>query len=870
MMGNAWYGFSNELLNLLLQTYQVSTGVTEVISCAFSIWGDVGMGERMGSAAVLARMGIYPIPKEYGVEHFMQLIERDPGEKHMIVASRLGGLTTLRRQPIARPRNDRYLEEVLFSEKGVELEAKAQLTLDRDPYLRDHVFKGTHLFPTVFGVEAMVQAAMAVTGIHNLDHLRLENVQLKYPIVVEPDGATEIRIRAVVEERSTANEAFRVNVGITSDQTGFSKNHFEATIVLPHQKEMEHYGGTIGNTMLDIIPEEDLYGHMLFQGRAFQRIRRIRSLDETMCVMDSAMDAVGPVPGHSGQPWMTGDPYFRDTLLQSVQLIITDTILLPVEIDRWDIVLKPHERSMVTVVTNIVQRDEDTATAGVLAVNSGNQVIERLQGYKTKAVEKIKDNLRIYDLIAPDDRDEARLNNTLQYYSALLGTAAPIIALRNQSGLHKMGTAERHAVERTLFAKSYRVLTSVNDALPGDVQLAWTEQGKPVVTGSADLEVSFSHDERVVLCALGRVGLGCDIETITHRSEPEWKELLGMAREPLFNEVALFESSLDRVGTRIWCALEALRKATNMTEITLVFKEQKEECVVFTGGDVVVLTFPVTLVRGRERIVAFAQGRDVTQDQEILTAEDARDRKESAPGGSLVEGGPQGQKVFTYQFPLSLRDNATVGGGVHFANYFHWLGKVREMTLTPINQYIADLFFNGQFMVTNFSETDITRHVRNYETMDCRVWIHDIFGINNSSLILHFEWSKILQDGTIIPVAYSRHQVSWVNVIGHGVVKPIACPDHFMNFLQTHDMVPRETTGYSSFRMPNAGKISAKGLGNIYYDGDILGDQDLLEESVFDTAMEHSNLAQNIYFSNYYTWQGHLIDRYLYKIAPEQ
>jgi len=218
---------------------------------------------------------------------------------------------------------------------------------------------------------------------------------------------------------------------------------------------------------------------------------------------------------------------------------------------------------------------------------------------------------------------------------------------------------------------------------------------------------------------------------------------------------------------------------------------------------------------------------------------------------------------------LGLRDSATVSGGVHFANYFHWLGKVREMTLAPISRQIADEFFNGQFMVSNYTKTEITRHVRNHEIIHARAWIHKMFGTHDSSLILHFEWSKLSGEGTLIPVAFSSHQVSWVRVIGHGIVEPIAGPKFFMEFLRKNDMLPKKDGIEFDDDSPNSGKISIPQLGKILYEGDILGEINILEEAVFDTSMEHSNLAQNIYFSNYFTWQGYLRDRYLFNLAPE-
>ncbi len=58
---------------------------------------------------------------------------------------------------------------------------QAHLSLEADPYLKDHVFNGSYLFPTVFGLEAMAQAVAHVTGQQDFSRVRIENIQLKRP-----------------------------------------------------------------------------------------------------------------------------------------------------------------------------------------------------------------------------------------------------------------------------------------------------------------------------------------------------------------------------------------------------------------------------------------------------------------------------------------------------------------------------------------------------------------------------------------------------------------------------------------------------------------------------------------------------------------
>jgi enediyne polyketide synthase len=850
MAGNAWYGFSNEVLNLLLQQFKSDTG-TEVITPAFSVWDEVGMGARMGSVAFLSKMGILPVPREKGVERFMQLMESEAGEEQIIVSGRLGGLNTIARPQVSKPQASRYLEEVLYFEKGIEIETKVSLTLDRDPYLKDHVFRGSHLFPTVFGMEAMAQAVSAVTGTDYISRLQAEDIQLTLPITVESDNPTEIHIRALVEDTDSAEGKIRVKAGITVDQTGFSKNHFEAIFVI-NQKSAEQYAGKLPDTRLDIVPGEDLYGHMLFQGSTFQRIKSIRSLDDRQCVFDSEA-----APSAS---FITDDPYFRDTLLQSVQIILPDLIALPVGIGKWEIFPGHCGKGIHGVVLDLVERDDETITTDVTAVDPEGRVVERLHGYKVKVIGRVDDAPGTGDLKDPDNRDELELDKLLQYYSRKTGKAAPAVSVLNLSGLHGMKKEERHAEEKKLFGKVCRKLKAAGENIvPGEASIAWTREGKPFVEGSASVGVSFSHDDRVCLCAAGRGAQGCDIETLTGRSAGEWRDLLGEARTPLFETVAGLDESADRAGSRIWGALEALRKATEMDGEDLRFDGRIEDCMVFKGGGLTILTFPVQMLRGRERMVA------VVATQTEIAVEDVPEA-----GGDAVmseDTAPQGQKVLSFKFPLVLKDSSTISGGVYFASYFNWLGKVRETALKPIGRYIADEFHNGHFMVTNFTETEISGRIGNHETVDARVWIEKAFG---SSLVLHFDWGKAAPGGAVKRMASSRQGVSWIRVVGHGIVAPVPSPEFFTDFLRDENLLPEEVSA-DSIEEPAIGRGDYDGgYGKVLYEADILGeDKGVLEESVINTTMEHSNLAQNIYFANYFRWQGHLRDRYLFNLSPE-
>jgi enediyne polyketide synthase len=98
------------------------------------------------------------------------------------------------------------------------------------------------------------------------------------------------------------------------------------------------------------------------------------------------------------------------------------------------------------------------------------------------------------------------------------------------------------------------------------------------------MEVSLSHDNRICLCVAGEGPQGCDIEPVVHRTREDWMALLGSSREPLMLKLLEAAESVDRAGTRIWTAIEALRKATNADDINLAISRHEDSSVLFHGG----------------------------------------------------------------------------------------------------------------------------------------------------------------------------------------------------------------------------------------------------------------------------------------------
>jgi hypothetical protein len=413
------------------------------------------------------------------VRRFLQLIEHDPGEHQVIVAARLA-LDTWRPEELPLPPASRFLESLVNVEPGVEVLCRVHLSLERDLYVEDHVYEGSYLFPTVFGLEAMAQAVSYATGEGEFGALRLEDIRLERPIVVDPEKGVDIEIQAEVFEKDSEDAVRRVRAGIRTEQTGFATDHFSATFVLHPNSDAPKECVEVAETPLDIQPRQDLYGGVLFQGPRFQRLQQIYTLDATRCVFRTEIQE--PLAGKesfsddTSQIVLLGDPFFRDALLQVAQLCVTPDICLPVFIDSIEL-FRPHRDASGSHIGVLVihGQDEQQYNCTVFAVDEDGRVVERLNGYRAQIVKRLSDGPTAEELADPSQRDEQKLQSELVRRAEALSVTIPHVALTYLPGLHTLSREERHQHELPILRRA------VSQIIDDTVQVRWLGSGKPVI-----------------------------------------------------------------------------------------------------------------------------------------------------------------------------------------------------------------------------------------------------------------------------------------------------------------------------------------------------------------------------------------------------
>ncbi|RSM56197.1 erythronolide synthase [Amycolatopsis sp. WAC 01376] len=574
LRGEAHYATANDWLTGLALDFGREHPQVRVLALEWSVWSGGGMGEKLGVIEALKRDGIAPISVDDGIEAFRRLLVDPVPRSALVVTGRAGGLPTLGFEQ-AEPPLRRFTDRVLVHYPTVELVTEATLGPDSDPYLDDHLLDGNRLFPAVLGMEAMTQVAAALTG--SAGPPCLEDVEFVRPIVVGTSGTTTVRIAALARDSST------VDVSIRSEDTGFKTDHFRARLRFPRPDLPRVRGEETGLPPVPVDPA-DLYGGVLFQGERFRRLTRYRKVAARHAVAEVA---AGQVSNWFGsflpQELVLADPGTRDVMMHAIQCCVPDATLLPQGIDRlWLSTRGAQESGHVVLDARERSQDGDTYAYDLDVYGETGVLVERWVGLRLRAVRR-GDGARpwVPSLLGP------YLERSVE---RLLGPGRVIVVEPDDGSGDDSVTARR---ARTTLAASR--------ALGHEVEVTHRPDGKPEVLGTG---LSASHGAGLTLVVTGAPRLGCDVQQVAERSEQEWANLLGDGLLELGRRLASEGGeSAGVAGTRLWSALECLRKAGMTTSELVVDAVHADGWTTLSAGDVRIATWVTEVAGARERAV---------------------------------------------------------------------------------------------------------------------------------------------------------------------------------------------------------------------------------------------------------------------------
>ncbi|HEY3956717.1 MAG TPA: type I polyketide synthase [Streptosporangiaceae bacterium] len=590
LRGEAHYATANEWLTRLTQQVGEQHPGCRCLALEWSVWSGTGMGERLGVLESLTREGISPISVDDGVALLHQVLASPAAPSVLVIMGRASGLPTIALEPGELPLT-RFIDQPRVYYPGIELVADAELSADSDLYLADHRLDGELLFPAVLGMEAMAQAAAALTLAQGTPVL--EKVEFHRPIVIPAAGPATIRIAAL-------NHGPAIEVVIRSADTGFQADHFRATFRYQEAADdAPGNGGTAGTggqvpeaagartPQVSLDPARDLYGDgILFQGPRFQRVLRYRRLASTSCVAE-----ISTVPGGN---WFSmflpgdlvlGDPGSRDAFMHAIQCCVPNATLLPAAVERLYPARPGKAAGRVVLHATERHRDGDTYVYDLDVRGADGELLEAWEGLRLQAVRKTGGaGPWVPALLGPYlERRAAEL---------LPGPLRCAVEPDPSAG----GTGRQPRRGQTALAVSR--LTGH----PG--QLRHRPDGKPEVTGEG-IAVSSSHGAGVTLAVAGDGPVGCDAESVRNRPSGEWQGLLG---DELFAlaELTARETGeeLSLAATRVWGAVESLRKIGRaVTGPVMLAGARADGWVLFGAGRARIATFRTQLRDAADPVV---------------------------------------------------------------------------------------------------------------------------------------------------------------------------------------------------------------------------------------------------------------------------
>jgi enediyne polyketide synthase len=569
LRGDAHYAAANELMVRALEDWGGSHPQCRCLGLEWSVWAGTGMGARLGRLAGLERAGIAPLTIDQGTSLLCELAGAPDARGTVLATSRFPQGPTLRIAGQAPPAW-RFLERPIAWYPGVELVADADLTLSSDLSLDDHVVHGERVFPGVFGLEAMAQAAAALLGPDQTRDVEFTSVAFERPIVVPTSGGRRIRIAAL-------RTGDAVDVAIRSDESLFAAEHVRARVRFVSRgwrTRPRAWAAAPSSVTVDAAP---LYEHMFFQRGRFRRVAAYSDLQATRCT--ATLTPAGPEPWFStflSDTLVLGDPGARDALMHAIQPCVPERTLLPTAVRR---ILIGRSTTSQAVTASEQSNDGSTFVYDACALDSEGRECERWEGLSLRA------------LGASRPREA--------WLPALIGPA-----LERAVALFATPKAVRAFVARV----------PSGSHVPGRMVASWVTgraidrrpDGQPQFADGAGGRVSIAHDGELVVTVSGRfAALACDLQACEPRAVNDWLALLGPDHWQLARLISIeAQEPLDTAAARVWCAVECRKKSGAALDVRLELQEVADGWLVLSAEGTRIVTRAFTILPDRRRLMA--------------------------------------------------------------------------------------------------------------------------------------------------------------------------------------------------------------------------------------------------------------------------
>lgn len=222
------------------------------------------------------------------------------------------------------------------------------------------------------------------------------------------------------------------------------------------------------------------------------------------------------------------------------------------------------------------------------------------------------------------------------------------------------------------------------------------------------------------------------------------------------------------------------------------------------------------------------------------------------------------QLVYEFLLQPGFKECANLSRTVYFTSYLSWIGKVRELFMSNIGDQLVPQISSGEWgLVTNWCDLKVYGEATTYDNVLARFRLGNVTG---SVIPLKCEFLKVLENNSLELIAYVEQETTWVEIIGHGKVRPAEFPEYFDEFIKLTGKNKVETM-QRDFTQSGNTKFD---IGKILFTLPLMpGAPKPVYSETFKTSLEDSNLVGNVYYGNYFIWQGRVRDLYVNSIEKE-
>ncbi len=358
--GQADYALANAALDKLAYHIRQTQPHCRVLTVNWGPW-DGGMVTPALKRALAAR-GVSVIPVDIGTALLADELAAEDGPTQLVIGSAL-------KAPVAAPSGALQTHRI-----------RRRLTLEANPFLRDHVIGGNAVLPTVCAVAWMVRACEGLFPGYTF--FSADNYQALKGIVFDGTEAAEHTLE--VQEVAKSADEIACDALIRSETPeGKPRFHYRARITLRRELPVAPVYAEANFHEAQRVDGDTLYSDgTLFHGPAFRGVAHLLNIGPdaltTRCVLpEVAPDVQGQFPA--------GDfnPYLSDVQLQSLLIWAKHTYGyggLPLRIARGEQYRKVNFGEETFASLRVQSASETSLVADVISHDAQGRIISRVFG----------------------------------------------------------------------------------------------------------------------------------------------------------------------------------------------------------------------------------------------------------------------------------------------------------------------------------------------------------------------------------------------------------------------------------------------------------------------------------------------------------